>query len=435
MSRISINDAQIGQMKKLFRSLWPINRSLAGPGFRKSLDVLSSKMPMERHRFKTNQKIFDWTIPEEWDVKDAWFADSSGKKYAEFKNNNLHLVSHSNPYMGHLPLSELSQHIHTLPGQPDAIPYRTAYYKETWGFCLSYNEFSRLKDGDYQVHIDTTLQPGYIEIGEAVLPGESDQEILFSTYLCHPSMANNELSGPIAMVFLYELLKIQPKRRYTYRFVISAETLGTLCFLSLRGQHLKNKLMAGYVMTCLADRGEFTYKESRKTGTLGDRAAHLVLKGLGRHHLCSFDPGNGSEERQYCSPGFNLPVGSLMRTMYSRFSEYHTSLDNEKFISFVSLKESVEAYAKIAFVLENNFFWWNKVQFGEPQLGARKLYPECGFSDTLEQRTEAMMWLINFSDGEHDLMSIAERSGQDIMLLISVAEELRSKGLFQKCHS
>ncbi len=425
-------DSMTEEIERYFDRLWPICRSITGSGYRESLDILSEIMPTERLRFPTGSKVFDWTVPKEWAVRDAFLIDPNGRKRAHFKANNLHLVSYSVPFEGRMGLEDLRSHLHSVPDQPDAIPYRTFYYDEQWGFCLSHEELQGLPDGEYQVVVDTELKPGHVEVGEAVLPGETDEEVLFSTYLCHPSMANNELSGPLVTAFLYRLLAEAPRRRYTYRFAIMPETIGAICYLNLRGQHLGEHLSAGYQVTCVGDSGNFTFKLSRRGDTVADRAARIVLRDLGPHEIIPFDPYAGSDEKQYCSPGFNLPVGSLMRTRYLEFEEYHTSLDNKDFISFDALRGSIEAYRKIVQALEANHTWTNTVQCGEPQLGSRGLYSSLGGQTSVEERGRAMMWILNLADGTRDLLAVAEQSRQKIETLASVAEELQEAGLLEK---
>jgi len=424
--------AMAEELERYFDRLWPICRSITGPGYRESLDIISEIMPTERLRFPSGSKVFDWTVPPEWEARDAFIIDPSGRKHAAFKENNLHLVGYSVPFKGRLTLDELRPHLHSAPELPEAIPYRTSYYEKQWGFCLSHAELKNLPEGDYEVFIDTALQPGQVEVGEAVLPGETDEEVLFSTYLCHPSMANNELSGPLVMTFLYRLLAAIPRRRYTYRFAVMPETIGAVCYLSARGQHFKEHLSAGYQVTCVGDAGDFTFKLSRRGDTLADRAARIVLRDLGPHKIVPFDPYVGSDERQYCSPGFNFPVGSLMRTGYLGYEGYHTSLDNKNFISFEALCGSIEAYRKIAAAIEANYNWTNTVQYCEPQLGSRGLYTSIGGQTAVEDRGRAMMWMLNLADGSRDLLTVAEQSLQPIETLASVAEDLAEAGLLRR---
>lgn len=418
------------RLEAMFDRLWPINRTIAGPGLRETLDLLGEVIPTERLRFSTGEQVFDWTVGPEWEVHEAYLVDPAGRRFADVAEHNLHLVGHSVPFRGQLSLDDLRPHLHSLPDQPDAIPYVTSFYREDWGFCLTHRELEGLPPGQYEVVVDTELRPGRVEIGEAVLPGEEPDEVLFHSYVCHPSMANNELSGPLAVAFLYDWVAALPRRRLTYRFVLSAETIGTLCYLRERGDHLRERLLAGYVLTCLGDRGDFTLKTSRREGTVADRAAALVLRDTGPHSVTPFDPGNGSDERQYCSPGFNLPVASVMRTMYSRFPEYHTSLDDKSFISFEALADSVRAYQRIVAALEGNVRWWNTVQFGEPQLGRRGLYR--GLSTKKPLDVTPTMWLLNLADGEHDLLAIVQRSGERLEDLLESAVQLEAAGLLER---
>ncbi len=420
-------------IESYFDRLWPINRSITGPGIRESMDILGEIIPTTRLTFKTDQKVFDWIVPREWSVSDAYFIDPDGKKHAEFSKNNLHLMGYSVPVKNSMPLKELQHHLYSLPDLPDAVPYVTSYYHENWGFCISQKERDSLQDGTYQVCIDSKLYPGAVEIGEAVLPGKTDDEILFSTYLCHPSMANNELSGPLVMAFLYDKIKKIPGRRYTYRFLLSAETIGTICYLSKRGQHLKDHLVAGYVMSCLGDSVAFAYKCSRQGNTLSDRVAATVLRDKCEHKIYPFDPGAkwGSDERQYCSPGFNLPVGSLTRAKPGYFREYHTSFDNKDFINFDSLVDSVDVFYSIVKALEANRVWENTIKYCEPQLGRRGLYPSVNCDKTWEDKYSSMLWLLNLTDGMHDLLTIADDTGQNLELLIDVAQELSDAGLLK----
>lgn len=419
------------RIEKYFDRLWPICRSIAGPGFRESLDILSEVIPTERLRFRTGHKVFDWQVPKEWVVREAYFVDPKGVKHADFKSNNLHILNYSVPFRGVMPLEKLKPHLHSLPDQPKAIPYVTSYYDENWGFCISNEELQRLPKGNYEVVVDTERRNGWVEVGEAVLPGRTKKEVLFSSYLCHPSLANNELTGPLVLAFLYEKLAKMARRHYSYRFVILPETIGSICYLSKRGTHLKKHLIAGYVLTCLGDRGPFTYKLSRDGQSLADRAARLILRDIGKHQIVPFVPHMGSDERQYGSPGFNLPVGSLMRTMYGCYPEYHTSDDNKTFISFEAMEESLGAYVSIVKALEGNCIWRGTVMYCEPQLGKRGLYPRLGTKQLADEKLRATMWLLNLADGTQDLLAIADKSGCRMELLVLVADELEKAGLLK----
>lgn len=417
------------RIERYFDFLWPICRSITGPGYRESLDILGEIMPTTRLRFPTGMQVFDWTVPKEWVPRDAYFVDPRGVKHAELIVNNLHLLGYSVPFRGRMPLADLRPHLFSLPEQPAAIPYLTSYYSERWGFCLSDDELQSLPDGEYEVVVDTALVDGHIEVGEAVLPGRTEQEVLFTTYLCHPSLANNELSGPLVLTFLYERLAALEDRRYTYRFAVMPETIGAICYLHERGEHLRGRLAAGYVLTCIGDAGRFTYRSSRRADTLADRAAKLVLRDVGAHEVLAFDPYEGSDEKQFCSPGFDLPVGSVMRTRNYQYPEYHTSFDNKALVSFPAMRASVDVLARMAAGLEANTAWTNTVKFGEPQLGKRGLYSSLGGDRDLKESTRAMLWVLNLADGTRDLLAVAEQSGLPLDLVAEAASELAKAGL------
>lgn len=419
------------QLEEYFDRLWPINRSLMGPGYRSSLDILSEIMPHNVLKYKTGTKVFDWTVPKEWNLRDAYIIGPDGKKYCDCKENNLHILGYSVPYKGKVSLQELKKHLYSLPDQPEATPYVTSYYKERWGFCLPDQELKNLSDGEYDVLIDSELYPGHLDVGEAVLEGKSKEEILLTSYLCHPSLANNELSGPLVLVFLYDLLKNIPNRRYTYRFVLNPETLGSICYLAERGQHLKENLKAGYVITCVGKDAPFTYKCSKQENSLADRAARQVLKEYKSSKVISYNPVYSSDERQYCSPGFNLPVGSLMRVPYGEYYEYHTSLDNKDCISFSALAESVKVYSEVIYALESNVIWKNTVPFCDPCLGPRGLYPTLSTKQDYDKEFQAVFWLLSYADGMTDSLTIAEKSGLDPKTLMSVANRFAQAGLLK----
>jgi aminopeptidase-like protein len=395
-----------------FDRLWPICRSLTGAGVRESLDILSELVPMERYRIASGSKVFDWEVPQEWNIRAAWLENPAGERIADLAVNNLHVWSYSTPIQGEFSYEELLPHIRTLPQQPNAIPYVTTYYKRAWGFCLDHNTWQKQpREGTYKVMIDSDLSDGFLDYGEAILPGSSDREVLFSTYVCHPSMANNELSGPLVQAFLYRLIAGMANRRYTYRFVFAPETIGIVGYLDRIGQHLKTNLDAGYVITCVGDRGELTYKRSKRETSLADRVAEHVLRHSGKpHRVIPFAVG-GSDERQYCSPGFNLPVGSLMRTPYQQYAAYHTSLDNRDFISFEHLQDTIDSYFAIVQVLELNRKYCNTVAHCEPQLGKRGLYPSSVNPDDSRQAVHDLLHLLAFADGDTDLLEIADRRG------------------------
>ncbi len=420
------------EIEKYFDRLWPINRSLTGNGNRKTLEILSELVDFNILEIPSGKQCFDWAVPPEWNVKEAWIKDSSGNVIIDFKNNNLHLVSYSEKIFQKLNLNELKKHLHYSAEQPEVIPYLTTYYKQDWGFCLNFNQFQNLKDDVYEICIDSEFNPhGSMTIGEAVLRGSSSEEILLSTYICHPSMANNELSGPLVTSFIYKKLKEKQNNRYTYRFLFMPETIGSICYLSMKGNELKKELKAGYVVTCVGDNGNFTYKRSRQGDSLADRAAEQVLN----QHNYEYSTENffptGSDERQYCSPGFDLPVGSIMRTRYGTYKEYHTSADNKDFISFDAMEKSIELYLEILDVLDNNYFYLSKSPYCEPQLGKRGLYPTLGAQKNTTDYINALMWILNLSDGHNDIIEISKRSSISLKTLIQAAERLKANDLIK----
>jgi aminopeptidase-like protein len=428
------------QLEHYFDKLWPICRSLTGQGVRDTLDILSEIIPLERYQVASGTKVYDWTVPDEWNIRDAYIVTPDGRKVAQFSENNLHVLNYSEPVDKEVDYATLARHVRTLPNMPDAIPYVTSYYKRTWGFCMTHREWEQLpKEGTYRVVIDSTLAPGVLDYGECVLKGSTDREVMFSTYVCHPSMANNELSGPLVQAFLYKLIAAMPERKYTYRFVFTPETIGVIAYLSRVGEHLLEHLDAGYVLTCVGDRGALTYKQSKRGDSLADRVAEHILRFRAainengqttapNHEVINFSVG-GSDERQYCSPGFNLPVGSLMRTPYQRYKEYHTSLDNKAFISFRHLADTVLAYHDIVQLLELNEKYVNTVQFGEPQLGKRGLYPDSVNPDDAREEVHRRLHLLSYADGQHDLIEIAELRGCSALDFAQHIADCRAKGL------
>ncbi|MDG1262020.1 MAG: DUF4910 domain-containing protein [Flavobacteriales bacterium] len=417
-------------LESYFDRLWPICRSLTGDGVRETLAILQEVVPMELFSVASGSTVFDWTVPKEWNINEAYILDPSGQKIIDFKENNLHVFSYSTPVNTELTFEELNKHLRTLPAMPTAIPYVTSYYREQWGFCLSHEQWESLpREGNYRVVIDSSLTNGELNYGECVLPGETDKEILFSTYVCHPSMANNELSGPLAQAFLYKEIAKLKNRKYTYRFVFAPETIGIIAYLDRVGDQLLKNLEAGYVLTCVGDRGPLTYKRSKQGQSVADRTAEHVLKHSEKtHEIIDFAVG-GSDERQYCSPGFNLPVGSLMRTPYQRYKEYHTSLDNKEFISFSHLADTISTYMDIVKVFELNEPYENKVKFGEPQLGERGLYPDSINPDTDRENLHNLLHFLSFADGQTDLITIAEARNRSALVFEEAIKNCQAKGL------
>lgn len=421
-------------IEELLQRLFPICRSITGNGLRASLKIISEHIPLELIEIPSGTSIFDWEIPDEWNITDAFIKNSRGERVIDFRQSNLHVVNFSVPINCRMTLAELKPHLHTLPSQPDAVPYLTSYYKRDWGFCLTHAQYQTLTEDTYEVCIDSRLAPGALTLAEAVLPGETDREILFSTYCCHPSLANNELSGPVIVTLLYKYLASIAKRRYTYRFYYGPETIGALAYLSLRGEHFKQKLAAGMVVTCCGDRGPFTYKKVRDADNILDKAVlHALDHSNVEFKALQFFP-TGSDERQYCAPGFNLPVGSLMRSMYGRYPEYHTSLDNLTFISPASLWETFNVYVNCLYTLEHNKLYRNLKPFGEPRLGKYGLYDSLGGQKNQAGFTKQLRYVLNYSDAAHDLVDIADMMSLPIWELEDATSELMRVGLLEEVH-
>ncbi len=411
----------------LLRRLFPICRSLTGEGVRETLSILREFIPLEVTEIPSGTRCFDWTIPQEWNIREAWIKDRDGNEIVSFADHNLSVVGYSVPHYGWHTLDELQPHLSSLPEQPDAIPYVTSYYDCRWGFCLTHKRREQLREGSYEVLIDSTLEPGSMSLADLVIPGKSEEEILLSTYVCHPSMANNELSGPVVTTMLArELLRLE-ERLYTYRFVFVPETIGAIAYLSRHLKHLKRVVVAGYVVTCCGDPGPFSYLHSRHKDTLVDRVSRHVLKCSGQPYKLYSFLERGSDERQYCAPGVDLPVGSLMRAKYGTYPEYHTSLDDLNLVTSVCLGGTIRMYLRCLEALERNAFPRTAV-LCEPQLGRRGLYPTLSRSGSAEGVRD-MMNLIAYADGEQDMIAIAEKVGCSIFDLLPYAEQLSQQGL------
>jgi len=421
------------ELEKYFDRLWPICRSITGNGLRESFKILQEIIPLELEEIPTGTQVFDWEIPKEWNISDAYIITPEGKTICDLKENNLHVINYSSPVNQELSFDELKQHLVYREDLPEAIPYATSYYKDHWGFCISYKQFKELSpNGKYKVVIDSTLKPGSLTYGHLVLKGKTDREVLFSSYLCHPSMANNELSGPLALAGIYKRLVALPERRFTYRFILAPETIGVIAYLHKYGKHLQKSLEAGYVLTCCADNGKFTYKRSKRENTLADRVALRVLKASGSpFDNIPFAIG-GSDERQYCSPGFDLPVGSLMRTPYQKYPEYHTSFDNRDYISFEKLNETIGMLYKFVVSAESGAYYVNTMSYCEPQLGKRGLYPTTGGTWGDVQIVHKMLHILAYADGKTDLEDIAAKKGLKEEDLAEAVLNLSKAGLLNK---
>ena len=370
-------------------------------------------------------KIFDWTVPKEWNIRDAFIKDGDGDRVVDFRSSNLHVVSYSQPVHATMPLGELKRHLYTLPEHPDWIPYRTSYYQENWGFCLSHNQMLRLQEGEYEVCIDSSLDDGYLVYGECYLPGLTSDEILISCHTCHPSLANDNLSGVSIAVYLAKLL-LRLDHCYSYRFLLIPGTIGAIAWLAQNSEAV-TRIRHGLVLACLGDPHGFHYKKSRRGNAEIDRVLAQILRHKQSSQILEFSP-YGYDERQYCSPGFDLPVGCLMRSVWGAFPQYHTSADNLDFIRPEALAESLRLCAEIVDVLENNRTYRNENPYCEPQLGRRNLYHSTG-SDKVGEDISARLWVLNLSDGKHSLLDIAERSGLPFVAICAAAELLHKNGL------
>ncbi len=415
------------EMYRLMGQLYPICRSITGDGFRETLRVIQGHIPLAIHEVPTGTEVFDWTVPREWNIRDAYVKNAQGERVIDFQRSNLHVVNYSVPVHQTLSLAELKEHLHTLPEHPDWIPYRTSYYRESWGFCLSHRQLLKLKDDEYEIYIDSSLEDGHLTYGEYYLKGETDDEVLISCHACHPSLCNDNLSG-IALTTMLAGYLSACSPRYSYRFLFIPGTIGSIIWLALHEDHV-SRIKHGLVVTGVGDPGHLTYKKSRRGDAEIDRAVAHVLQHSGRRHdIMDFIP-YGYDERQYCSPGFNLPVGCLMRTPHGRYPEYHTSADNLDFVRPASLADSFATCVSAVSVLENNGTYVNQNPKCEPQLGKRGLYRLVGGHSGAGIDEMAMLWVLNLSDGDHTLLDIAERSGLRFEAVRAAADALREQRL------
>jgi aminopeptidase-like protein len=414
--------AEIGEeLHRFAGELYPICRSITGGGIRRTLSMIGDRIPLKIHEVPTGTAVFDWTVPKEWNIRDAYIKGLDGKRIVDFRRSNLHVLNYSAPIRTTMPLSELKPHLFTIPESPDWIPYRTSYYKEEWGFCLSHNQMLALKDGEYEVCIDSTLEEGHLTYGECFVLGRSTDEVLVSCHACHPSLANDNLSGLTVATFLAKLLAGRDLR-YSYRFLFVPGTIGAITWLA-RNREAAGRIRHGLVLAGIGDKGAFHYKKSRQGKAEVDRAAAHVLTHYSKSaEIVEFSP-YGYDERQYCSPGFNLAVGCLMRSVWGSFPEYHTSADNLAFIHPLQLAESLRVCVAIMDVLEHDRRYRNRVPYCEPQLGRRNLYCSTG-GESIGAEINARLWVLNLSDGEHSLLDIAERSGLPFAAIHEAAELL-----------
>jgi aminopeptidase-like protein len=424
---------QLGsEMYDLISQLYPICRSITGDGVRKSLRLLQRYLPLEIHEVATGTPVFDWIVPKEWNIRDAYVANSNGERIIDFQRSNLHILNYSIPIHRRMPLSELKEHLFSIPDHPDWIPYRTSYYKENWGFCLSHNQLQALDNKEeYEVFIDSSLEDGHLTYGEYYLPGEIEDEVLFSCHICHPSLCNDNLSGVALSAFLANHLKDLPKR-YSYRFLFIPGTIGSITWLGLNENKI-HRIKHGLVVSGVGDSGRITYKKSRRGDAEIDKAViHVLSSKIQDYKVEEFSP-YGYDERQYCSPGFNLPIGRLTRTPFGQYPEYHTSADNLNFVKSNSLSESLATYLAVVDVLEHNQSYLNTNPKCEPQLGKRGLYGTMGGKQTTKADEMAMLWVLNLSDGDHSLLDIAERANLSFVMIKQAANSLLKSGLLEKC--
>jgi aminopeptidase-like protein len=416
-------------MHALAADLFPICRSITGDGVRETLGRLRELIPVETVEVPSGTAVLDWTVPREWNIRDAYVKNVRGERVIDFRRSNLHVMSYSIPVHATLPLLELQPHLFSDEAHPNSIPYRTSYYQENWGFCLSHDERRALEDGEYEVSIESSLTEGSLTYGECLLPGAQPDEVLISCHICHPSLANDNLSGIAVATFLASELG-KRAHRYSYRFLFVPGTIGAIAWLA-RNRSRTARIKHGLVLTCIGDAGKFHYKKSRQGNAAIDRAMALVLRHESDgHEILDFSP-YGYDERQYCSPGFDLPVGCLMRSVWGGFPQYHTSADDLDFITPGALDGSLRVCLDVVDILEHDAIYLNTNPYCEPALGRRGLYRTTGVGH-IEDETLARLWVLNLSDGRHSLLEIAERAGMRFSTIRTVAEELQRHGLLAR---
>ena len=428
---MALSPKDVGEeMYRLIVELYPLWRSITGNGFRETLNIIKKYIPVVVSEVPSGTRVFDWTVPKEWNIRDAYVKNSRGERVVDFKKSNLHVVGYSVPIQGKMSLAELKEHLFTLPAHPDWIPYRTSYYTESWGFCLSYEQFVELREDEYEVCIDASLEDGHLTYGEYHLRGERSDEVLISCHACHPSLCNDNLSAVALATLLAEHLS-RVSLRYSYRFLFIPGTIGSITWLCLNEAHV-HRIKHGLVLACVGDPGKSTYKKSRRGDVDIDKAVVYVLKHSGAdYEIIDFFP-YGFDERQFCSPGFNLPVGCLMRTPDGRFPEYHTSADNLTFVQPPYLGYSFSKCLSVLEVLEGNKKYLNLNPKCEPHLGKRGLYRALGGEASGRDRELATLWVLNLSDGSHSLLDIADRAGLEFGVVRDAADALCSHGLLKE---
>jgi aminopeptidase-like protein len=430
----SENSAAIGrECYGLIEEVFPICRSITGDGFRETLARIRKHIPLAVHEVPTGAQVFDWTVPREWNIRDAYVKNSRGERVIDFQKSNLHVVSYSIPVFRKMRLDELKQHLFSAPLYPDRIPYRTSYYHDTWGFCVRQRQLEQLQEDEYEVCIDSTLKNGSLTYGECLIAGGTEKEVLISCHACHPSLCNDNLSGVVVSTFLAKSLMLK-KLRYSYRFLFIPGTIGSITWLSRNEENL-HRIKHGLVLSCVGDRGPISYKKSRRGDADIDRAMLQVLQGCGeQYNVADFSP-YGNDERQYGSPAFNLPVGRVSRTPDGQFPEYHTSADDLTFVDAAALGDSFVKCLAAFEILEKDRIYLNQNPKCEPQLGKRGLYRTFGGHGDLQTRELAMLWVLNQSDGTNSLLDITERSGLNFDVISEAAETLKQHGLLLECRA
>ena len=417
------------ELHQLMIELYPICRSITGQGVRESHKIISKLIPLQTKEISSGTKVFDWNIPKEWNIRDAYVIDPHGNKIIDFKKSNLHILNYSIPINKKITLQELKKHLYTLPDQPDLIPYLTTYYNEDWGFCLTHNQFLQLEEGEYHVCIDSTLENGSLTYSEYFLKGKTSNEVIISCYTCHPSLCNDNLSGVVLTTLLAKYVS-NLQLNYSYRFLFIPETIGAIAWLH-SNQNIISNIKHGLVVTCVGDSGISSYKKTRMGDAEIDKVVQNMLKNSNNdYEIINFFP-SGSDERQFSSPGFNLPFGSLMRTIYGKFPEYHTSADNLEFMNKKSLIDSFLKYITVIFILENNHSYINLNPKCEPQLGKRGLYKKIGGQKGFDELKQSISWVLNLSDGDHSLLDISNMSDIKFDLIKDAADVLIQNNLLK----
>lgn len=418
------------QLHALVERLFPLCRSITGDGVRDTLNILAEHIPLQVREVPTGTEVFDWTVPKEWHITDAYIKDRSGRRVVDFAESNLHVVSYSVPVSATMTMAELRPHLHTLEDRPTETPYRTSYYAPDWGFCLPHERLERMDDGPYEVRIDSALFDGHLTYAECVIPGRSADEVIISSHVCHPSLANDNLAGIAVATALARHLS-ERDCHYTYRFLFVPGTVGSITWLALNEERVR-RIKHGLVLACAGDPGPLTYKRSRRGQAQIDRVVEYVLSSSDRdHRVVDFSP-YGYDERQFCSPGFNLPVGCLTRTPYGAYPEYHTSADNPAFVSPAALFDTLRTCTEVLDVLDRDRTYLNLNPFCEPQLGKRGLYDSLGGRSDAKEAQLAMLWVLNLSDGEHSLLDVAQRADLPFDTVADAARALRDAGLLKE---